>query len=297
MVAISVPPSRKDATHIAFVQWGLLLVALVVLYAPTFLELARGLWTTDQNAHGPIVLGVAAWYFWFRARQLRVEGLTVFSPSRLVGGVLITAGLALYTVGQSQEFYLFAVGSLIPLLAGVICLFFGTHVLRKTWFAFFFLFFAVPLPGAVVDVLTHPMKIVVSWGAEHILWALGYPIARAGVVLNIGPYQLLVADACAGLNSLFTLEALGLLYMNVTRHESAMRNTVLALLIVPISLTANLIRVIVLCLITYHLGDEAGQGFLHGFSGMVLFLSALFLVIMADGILRRLVPSSPETVR
>ena len=91
-----------------------------------------------------------------------------------------------------------------------------------------------------------------------------------------------MADACAGLNTLLTLEALGLLYLNLVRHESAMRNITLAILIVPISFAANVIRVIVLTLITFHFGDEAGQGFLHGFAGMVLFLAALSLIIAAD---------------
>ena len=54
----------------------------------------------------------------------------------------------------------------------------------------------------------------------------------------------------------------------------------------PISFTANVIRVIVLTLITYHFGDEAGQGFFHGFAGMVLFLSALMLIIGVDSMLQ-----------
>ena len=105
-------------------------------------------------------------------------------------------------------------------------------------------------------------------------------MARTGVILQVGPYQLLVADACAGLNTLLTLEALGLLYLNLVRHESAARNITLAMLIVPISFAANVIRVIALALITYHFGDAAGQGFLHGFAGMVLFLAALLLILV-----------------
>jgi exosortase B len=140
----------------------------------------------------------------------------------------------------------------------------------------------VPLPGVAVDTLTQPMKLAVSTVAEFILWNVGYPVARTGVILQVGPYQLLVADACAGLNTLLTLEALGLLYLNLVRHESAARNITLAILIVPISFAANVIRVITLTLITYHFGDEAGQGFLHGFAGMVLFMAALMLIIAAD---------------
>jgi exosortase/archaeosortase family protein len=82
------------------------------------------------------------------------------------------------------------------------------------------------------------------------------------------------------------LEALGILYLNLVRHNSWFRNLALALLIVPISFTANIIRVMVLAVITYHLGDEAGQGFLHGFAGMVLFMSALSLTIFVDTLLR-----------
>ncbi len=98
--------------------------------------------------------------------------------------------------------------------------------------------------------------------------------------------MLLVADACAGLHTLLTLEALGLLYLNLIRRDSAFRNITLAILIIPISFTANVIRVMALSLITYHFGDEAGQGFLHGFAGMVLFLSALLLIIGFDTMLQ-----------
>ena len=152
--------------------------------------------------------------------------------------------------------------------------------------ALFFLLLATPLPDSWVDLLTGPMKKAVSIAVEAMLGWLQYPVSRTGVVLQVGPYQLLVADACAGLHTLFTLEAMGLLYLNVVRVSSAFRNIALAILIVPISFSANVIRVIVLTLITYHFGDAAGQGFLHGFAGMVLFLSALALTIGVDSLLR-----------
>jgi EpsI family protein len=184
---------------------------------------------------------------------------------------------------------LLEVGSLIFVLSGMAVAFFGLRTWSRMWFAFFFMLFMIPLPPSVVDVVTLPMKIGVSYATEHLLYWMGYPIARSGVILIIGQYQLLVADACAGLNSLFTLEALGLLYMNLVRHPSVVRNVVLAALIVPISFTANTIRIVFLALITYYMGDAAGQGFLHGFSGLVLFLSALFLIISIDSLLSWLV--------
>jgi exosortase/archaeosortase family protein len=81
---------------------------------------------------------------------------------------------------------------------------------------------------------------------------------------------------------MFTLEALGLLYMNLMQYTAPARNIALAVLIIPISFVANVIRVMILVLVTYHFGDEAGQGFVHGFAGMVLFLVALTLILFTD---------------
>jgi len=134
--------------------------------------------------------------------------------------------------------------------------------------------------------VTFPMKTAVSEVAEELLYGAGYPIARSGVILEIGQYRLLVADACAGLHALFSLEAMGLLYLNLVRHDSLARNVTLAILIVPISFAANVIRVITLALITYHFGDAAGQGFLHGFASIVLFLTALLLIVGVDSVLQ-----------
>ena len=206
-------------------------------------------------------------------------------PAR-VGWPVFIFGLLLYILGRSQDILLFEVGSQIVVIASLLLVLRGWAALRAAWFPLFFMLFMIPLPGAVVDTVTMPMKMAVSYVAEHILFWVGYPIARNGVILQIGQYKLLVADACAGLHTLFTLEALGLLYLNIVRHDSLFRNVTLAILIVPISFTANVFRVMVLTLITYHFGDEAGQGFLHGFAGMVLFLSALLLIIGVDSLLQ-----------
>jgi exosortase B len=198
------------------------------------------------------------------------------------GWPVFVFGVLLYSVGRSQGILLLEIGSFIWLLVGLLLLKRGVAALKAQWFALFFMLFMVPLPVTVVDLVTMPMKMAVSYVAEQVLFWAGYPIGRSGVILQIGQYMLLVADACAGLHTLLTLEALGLLYLNVVRRDSMFRNVGLAILIVPISFTANVIRVMTLTLITYHLGDAAGQGFLHRFAGMVLFLSALLLIISFD---------------
>jgi exosortase len=146
----------------------------------------------------------------------------------------------------------------------------------------------VPWPGEWIDAVTQPLKLAVSIVAAELMSLFGLPVGRSGVILAVGPYRLLVADACAGLNSLFTLEALGLLYLNLMNYTSTARKVALAVLIVPIAFTANVVRVIVLTLVTLYFGDEAGQGFVHSFAGMVLFAVALVLILAVDGLLGRL---------
>lgn len=287
MKPITAPALPQDALHRLRQNqhWLLVLAGLAVLYVPTMVNLFRTVWATDAQGHGPIVLAISIWLVW-RQRELLDGAAPTCQPRPALAWPVIVFGALLYAFGRSQEILLFEVGSLIPMTAGAVLLFSGTYALRKLWFAWFFMIFMVPLPSAVVDALTQPMKIAVSYVATSILHFVGYPVARSGVIMTVGQYQLLVADACAGLHTLFTLEALGLLYLNIIRSSSLVRNVTLAVLVVPISFLANVTRVIVLTLITYHFGDAAGQGFLHGFAGMVLFLTALMMIIAADGVVR-----------
>lgn len=260
------------------------MAGLIALYVPTLHGLFTTIWASDEQMHGPIVLGISVWLL-YRNWPAMLEASKGQKASAW-GWVLVVIALLAYIVGHSQMILLFEVGSVIWLLAGLMLLAFGWRALKAQWFALFFMLFMIPLPGEIVDLVTMPMKMAVSYVAEHVLYAVGYPIGRNGVILQIGQYMLLVADACAGLHTLLTLEALGLLYLNLVRRDSVFRNITLAILIVPISFIANVIRVMALSLITYHFGNEAGQGFLHGFAGMVLFLSALLLIISFDSLLQ-----------
>lgn len=275
---------KNSAKRDQILIWALVGLGMLAMYVPSFFDLFRGIWRSSDQAHGPIVFLVSLWLLY----QGRVAILDCedTAPKPVAGWLFILFSGFSYVLGRSQSIVIFEIGSLIGMLIGLLLLLRGPQQLKRIWFALFFMLFMIPLPGTFVDAVTHPMKMAVSYVSELVLYNLGYPIARSGVILQIGQYQLLVADACAGLHTLFTLEALGLLYLNLVRHSSLFRNISLAILIVPISFTANVIRVMVLTLVTYYLGDEAGQGFLHGFAGMVLFVSALLLIIGADTLLR-----------
>jgi exosortase B len=291
--AITSFSAKLPGLKAAMPEWWPILLGLTVLYVPTFFDLFKGLWATEEQAHGPIIFTLAVWLI-YRQWPLMMEK-SAGKPTCATGWIVFVIALLLYIIGRGLKVDIFEIGSLIWILSAILLIKRGGSALKIVWFPLFFMLFMIPLPGTLVIILTMPMKMAVSYVTEHILYWANYPVARNGVILQIGQYQLLVADACAGLQTLLTLEALGLFYLNVASHTSVFRNVALAILIIPVSFAANVIRVIVLTLITYYFGEAAGQGFMHGFAGLVLFLSALILILGVDKLLRLIVQPRSES--
>ena len=258
---------------------------MLAMAVPLVWDWSHGTWDMQTQGHEPLILAISAWLV-YRQREALAALQSPAAPR--AGAALFVVALMAYISGRLLGVFRLELVSMMMLPAALLLYFRGFAALRLVWFAFFFLIFAIPLPFALVLAVTGPMKAAVSALAAQLLSLAGYPIGLSGVVITIGQYQLLVNEACAGLQTMFTLEAMGLLYASLMNHSSALRNTLLAVLVVPIAFCANVVRVMVLALVTYHLGDAAGQGFLHGFAGMVLFVVALVLVMGADALLGRL---------
>lgn len=259
--------------------WPILL-GLCALYLPTFYTFSNSVWQSEDQAHGPIILVAVLFIFWQKRECLTSDLKQKLSP--VAGWVLLIFGLLLYVIGRTQGVRVFEIGSLLPVLIGTLLITRGISTVKTLWFPLIFLLFVIPLPSALTDALTGPLKQVISELVETILYGAGYPIARSGVTLSIGPYQLLVADACSGLNSMFSLSAMGLLYLYILAYRNWIRIGVIIASLLPIAFAANIVRVIILVLVTYHLGDEAGQGFLHDFASVLLYFIALIILLSLD---------------
>lgn len=286
----ALPRGRQPLWPAGFdaVTFALLALGFALLYVPAYLELSRTIWASDEQGHGPIILAVSAWLLY---QKRHVVAALPAQPRPLLGWGLLVLAMAMFAFGTSQHILSSQVSSQIVLICALMLIFRGTAALKAVWFPLFFLIFMIPLPEALVAAVTAPLKSAVSAVAAQLLYVIGYPVGRSGVLLTVGPYQLMVADACAGLNSMFTLEALGMLYMNLMNYTSVRRNVALALLLIPIAFCANIVRVMILVLVTYHFGDAAGQGFVHGFAGIVLFMVALMLMLVTDKLLGLFLPA------
>lgn len=276
-IAAPMDPSRGEGRDL--VPPVLVLAGLALAYGPTYYDFLAGPSAGYAQGHELLVLAVVAFLF-FRLRGALAE--LPDAPRPGLAFALLATGTLLYAFGRSQMLLRLELLSQLPVLAALLVGTKGLAGLRLCWFPMAFLLFVVPLPHAAVLALTGPLKAAASAVTTALLGAIGYPIGRSGVVITIGQYELLVATACAGLQTMFTLEALSLLYVNLKGHDSWLRNALLALLAVPLAFVANVIRVMVLCLATYHFGDAVGRGLAHGFMGLGLFVVALLLMMAVD---------------
>ncbi len=272
-------------------RWWPLGVGIAALLGSTAYRFAVGIWQQSDYDYGALLLIAAIWVF-YNERSKLLES----NPPRSALGAQAALGsaLLLYLVGVRIQAAYVEFAAVVGVFAASLWLIGGPSLPRRMWPALAFLLIALPLPANLVVAATGGLKEWVSATVESTMHFAGFPIARDGVTLRIGPYSLLIADACSGMNSLISLSFLGLLYIYLTARRSVLQVILLLASVLPIALATNVVRVLVLALITFYLGDEAGQGFLHEFAGFIMFLTALAILVALDSVLGLFLAKRPE---
>ena len=205
--------SRTEALRSA--DRSLLVVAggLALLLLPVVADMARYHWSTPGGAQGPLVLVSGLWLVWRECGSFRFAPPAISSRWLL----LIVPLLLLYLFGRALRL----VGTesiaafLILLLLG--CFYVGPAAMRRTWFVWLYLTFLIRPPQSIVVALTGPLQIGLSQLSVQLLALAHYPVGNSGVTIQVGQFELLMAEACAGLGSLIALLAIGLLYVHLVR--------------------------------------------------------------------------------
>ncbi len=281
--AVVSPPGIRATHAVLSVPWLVAMAAaFVAAYLPTYIKLFYGPWQTEQEGHGPLIMAAAAWLAW--QQRDRLSGLAT-KPAPLAGWIVLIASLLVMAITRSQDILMIETATQIPALLGCLLLIGGWPLARVFAFPLAFLIFSVPPPGWILDALTVPLKAWVSDVVTNFLYALGYPIAQNGVMIMIGSYELMVKDACSGMNSIFALSAIGIFYVHEFVQDAWWRKVVLILSIIPITIIANLVRVLTLVLASYYLGVDQVEGFFHNLTGISLFVFALALFFLLDSAL------------
>lgn len=284
---IPAAPSSPGQALLAAAPVLVLVVAWAFLYGPVYVDFAAGAWTREENGHAPFIMAISLAAVWSRLRS--GDGLALGTRHETIVGFFgLAAALAGYAIGRRAGVEILLSASQIGVAASIVMALFGVKGVRQLWFPLALLFYLIIWPGWALDALTAPLKRLVSETVSVGLFAFGFPVAHAGAVISAGPYELLVADACAGLNSLIALTAVGSVYLYIVRRRSAAVNIAVLAALIPLAVAANMIRVAILVLITYYWGYDAGQSFLHEGAGLLMFAVALAGVFVIDAIAVRL---------
>ena len=265
-------------------RWAhlILLIGVSAIVGPTMFDVARLTWTTEQGGHAPLIVATGAWLLY---REVKSSGLRPRPGKLWIGVLALGLCLMVYVVSRITGVLELESFAMYASLVASAYLIVGGALLRAAWFPIIYLAAALPPPDTVVSLLTQPLKIAISQSAVSLLHGLGYPIASSGVTIQIANYQLLVAAACAGLNSILTLSAICLFYVYLRHRSDLIAFAIVAALILPVAIFSNFVRVVALVLITYYWGEAAAQGFLHDFAGLTLFLVALTSIIGLDSVI------------
>ena len=269
------PPTGWEQLQKFGWQGALLVAVFVALYFSVLVHLVRQWYTDPDYSHGFLVPFLSAFLIWQRRDKLFQ---VVRRPSNW-GLLIVVFSLGLLFLGSmGAELFLTRV-SMIGTICGMIVYFSGWRLLRSMAFPLAFLLFAIPIPALIYNEIVFPLQGIASRFATSFLEMLNlFPIMREGNILIMPGMRLEVVEACSGIRSLMSLLALAAGYGYLAEKSVAVR-WFMFLAMIPLAIISNGTRVMITALMTNYIGPQAAEGFMHEFSGWVIFVvaTALFL--------------------
>lgn len=285
-VAIQAPfteakPSKPSRLRMVPWQGAALFLLIGVLYWAILWKLVGEWWTDPNFSHGFFVPMFSAFVVWRRRNHLaRIP----IAPS-LLGLPIIVGALMTLVVGVLGAEFFLSRSSLILLIAGLLIYFAGWKFFRALLFPWVFLFLMVPIPTIVFNQIALPLQFLASQLATGILQFLGVPVLREGNIIMLPNMPLEVAEACSGIRSLMSLTTMAIIYGNLV-DAKVWQRTALAVMALPIAVAANAIRIVGTGLTVQYWDPEKGKGFFHEFSGWLIFVASLCMLLILHAGLR-----------
>ncbi len=276
-------PSSQETTirGTAWVQAGLLSVLIGFLYYSILAHLVGDWWRDPNFSHGFLVPAFSAFIVWRDRRQLAA----LPREPAWSGLAIIIGALAMLIVGVLGAEFFLSRCSFVFLLAGLIVFFQGWRHFRLVLFPWAFLFFMIPIPAIIFNQIAFPLQFLAARLADSLLTLFGVPVLREGNIIQLPTVTLEVAEACSGIRSLMSLGALAVIY-GYFLEPRILGRVLLALSAIPIAVVANGMRVMGTGLAGYYWDPEKAEGFFHEFSGWVIFVISLALLLALHAVLR-----------
>jgi exosortase len=273
-VRFEVSPAWQTAQR----NWQYLLVAaaLLLLFAPVIAGLLVNWYEDPDYSQGFFVPLLSAYLVW----RKRDELLSLPTRPSWYGLLVVIGSLGLLFLGSlGAELFLTRI-AFVGTIAGLVVYFLGWPTLRSISFPIGLLLLMIPLPALVYNEVVFPLQFVASSLATRVLEALNlFPVLREGNILVLPHNRIEVVEACSGIRSLMSLITLAVCYGYFAEQNRYVR-IALVLLVVPLAVVSNAFRVVGTAVWTYYWGPKTAEGFLHSFSGWVIFVVATCLLLM-----------------
>ncbi len=261
---------------------GFLLIGLVALYFPILQKLIIDWGSNEDYSHGYFIPFITLYMVYSIREKLSITPIKPVNS----GVILLIAGLGLLLMAKVGSEFFLQRASLIFVILGCILFLFGWSHWKLLLFPVLYLLFMIPLPAIIWNKIAFPLQLFGSMLTEHIIRFLGIPIFREGNVLHLAETTLEVVAACSGLRSLMTMFALSGLLTWVA-ELGRFRKWVLFFSAAPIAVFANIVRLVGTAVIASYYGPEIAHGFLHDFSGLLIFAIGLTMLLTVNKLLGR----------
>jgi len=258
----------------------LVTLALGVLHFQALQEWYGRAVSEERYSHTPFVLAVAIYILWQRRHAVGYS-----AKGRWVGLVVAAIAGAGLIIGELSALWTIVQYSFVLMLIGVAWALTGDEF-RKIFFPFLLILAAVPLPYMLDVVLSGKMQLLSSQFGAMILRWLGIAVYLEGNIIDLGVYKLQVVEACSGLNYMFPLMTIGLMFAYLYKAPKFVK-LVIFLSTIPISILMNSARIALVGVVVNRNGSGAAEGFLHFFEGWVVFMLCLFLLMVEAWVFNR----------
>jgi len=279
---MSVTQTQLRSPIPGYALFALALAGAALLFASAIGQL-YSIWSDQpEYSYGILIPILSVFLIWRRRDQLR--GLP-FTGS-WYGLALVAAGLVLRLVGTLSTMPALVHYAMLLVLYGLVLALTGPAVFRRLLMPLFILVFMVPLPPFLSSQLSAQLQLVSSQLAAMVIRAVGISVFLAGNVIDLGTYQLEVAEACSGLRYLFPLMTLAFMIAYAFGGPFWKRALVF-LSSIPITVFMNSLRIGIVAITVELWGNKMAEGVLHEFEGWVVFMiSAIAVALLARALAR-----------
>jgi exosortase len=243
-----------------------LILLWLALFAPIYPEMIQEWKGHSDNSHGFIVPFVAGYFAWARIKQLDSVNIN----GSWWGCIVLFLALAVYVLSYAGGLAFPARVAMVFALFGLVWCMLGGETIRIMAFPILFLLFMIPVPYSLLNLVSGPLQLIATIISADLIETCSIPVFREGNMLYFVGTQLEVAEACSGIRSIMSLTMLAVVFASLS-HAGWKSKAVLILSATPIALVANIIRVTGTGILAHFFGDQVARGFLHEFSGMVIF--------------------------